>query len=115
MLPLLKHNDWVMIDFRERKTYDIGDIVLIKKPGGLLLHRIIGKRENWYFSKGDNQKFMDAPVASNEMIGAMISIDNKSKIYDWFSPFVNYFFTIIGRIFSLLIQCFRSATGKEII
>ncbi len=115
MLPLLKHNDWVLIDFRERKTYNIGNIVLIKKPGGLLLHRIIGKFENRYFSKGDNQKYSDASISSSEIIGTLISIDKKSKLYDWIFPGVNFILTIIGRIYFVLFLNYRRLTGKEII
>lgn len=115
MLPLLKQNDWVLIDFLERKSHDIGDIVLIKKPGGLLLHRIIGKRENRYFSKGDNQKYSDSPISSSEIIGTLISIDKKSKIYDWVFPKVNFLLIVIGRIYFVFFLNYRRLTGKEII
>ena len=115
MLPLLKNNDWVMIDFRERKTQDIGDIVLIKKQDGLLLHRIIGKSKNCFFSKGDNQKYTDASISSNEIIGTMISIDKRSKFFDWFFPVSNFVLIIIGRIYFAFFLIYRRLTGKEII
>ena len=50
-------------------NYEIGDIIIFRSPyGGNIIHRIVGKYDGVYITKGDNNGGVDAYLVTEEMI-----------------------------------------------
>lgn len=55
MLPIIKNNDEVEVNILPEDQYKIGDILVFPyKDEGLIIHRLLKKRNGKCFCKGDN-------------------------------------------------------------
>ncbi len=53
---------------------DVGDIVIYSRPGTgyTIVHRIVGKTESGYVTKGDNNAAPDQPILPSQIEGRMV-------------------------------------------
>lgn len=62
--------------------FRIGDIVLYKRNNGkLVLHRIIGKDENGFILRGDNQLLKEYGISESQIIAVLDSIEKNGRVY----------------------------------
>lgn len=82
MLPLLvAGRDTVVIE--KKDSYSIGDIIFYRRDDGhFVLHRIVGTDEKCFVLCGDNQWVKEYGIENRHIIGAVISINRKSKVID---------------------------------
>lgn len=79
MNPIIYKDDIVVI--KEQDKYEIGDIISYKDvQGNTITHRIIEKKEDVYYTKGDNNNTKDdIPIHIENIQGKVISILYSSK------------------------------------
>ena len=72
MEPTLSVND--VIFFKETQNADVGDMVLYKNNGSLVVHRVFHKEDNndVIITKGDANKAADLPIKSSDIIGKVV-------------------------------------------
>ena len=61
-----------LIIVKEKEDYNIGKIVTYHDEGIFITHRIINKKDNIYFIKGDNNNVFDEKVLKENIIGEVI-------------------------------------------
>ena len=79
MMPLLRqHRDLVIISKIE-KPLKKNDVVLFKRNGKYILHRIIKVKKDGYDTAGDHNWWFEKDVKRNEIIGILTSIVRDGK------------------------------------
>lgn len=79
MEPLLKQNrDIIQIKAKESGRYKKYDVVLFKKEGAYILHRILKVREKDYIIVGDNCVSGDV-VTDDQILGVLTRIKRRNK------------------------------------
>lgn len=77
MYPTIKDGERLTII--PQKEYSVGDIIAYVyslDPLNIIIHRIICKRKNSVFTKGDNNNFIDKLVPNNKIMGIAIRIED---------------------------------------
>lgn len=73
MSDSIEINDMVMI--HEEDDYALGDVITFKSGDSLVTHRIIGKTEEGFITKGDANNSADLePVVREDIIGKVILV-----------------------------------------
>jgi hypothetical protein len=67
MAPRLHHGDVVSLYSARRCRPRWADVVLVKTPAGLRLHRVVWAGRVWR-TKGDRAPFWDGPVSAGEIL-----------------------------------------------
>lgn len=75
MYPLLEEGD--ILTITDKFKPKIGDIVLVFRNTNFESHRIIAKKKNLYYTKGDNLFLADDPVDYNQINGKVIAINGE--------------------------------------
>ena len=79
MWPTLRHRDSVVVE--SASTYQIGDILLFDDGERLIIHRLVRANACQFWTKGDNQRQVDAPIEAHHILGrATAVIRNKRHI-----------------------------------
>lgn len=84
MYPFLRP-DIDRVELRQVNFTDIkrGDIVLIlRKDGAYVLHRVLCKTANEFFIIGDNQKWIEGPLEPGQLVATTASIWRQNKNID---------------------------------
>lgn len=77
---IIPGRDWVVLDGKEIDNLCRGDVILYRRPEGILvLHRIWKIRPEGIYLVGDNQKKVEGPVAYTCVLGKMIATIHKGK------------------------------------
>jgi hypothetical protein len=78
MTPCLRPGDIVSIC--PGKTCHTGDIVLWKKRGVLVLHRVVGRKNGHIITKGDSLRGLDALVLREQILGRAVSRERRGRL-----------------------------------
>lgn len=81
MFPLIKPNDFIIID-KADKNISVGDIIAYEtRPmfnplviSGLITHRVIKIDENYITTKGDNVARPDIPIKKSQITGKVVAV-----------------------------------------
>jgi hypothetical protein len=95
MIPCLRAGDVVTIV--PGKGCRVGDVVLYRQNGDLVLHRVVGKRGGRVITKGDALGGMDKPVAPGEILGRAVSFERRGvsrSLDSWSSRFLGLAFCL---------------------
>ena len=80
MMPLLKQGrDLFTVEEKSEKRCKPGDVVLFKRGGRYVLHRVIKVRDNDYVIMGDNCVSKETGVKDSDIIGVMTAYTRKGK------------------------------------
>ena len=86
MFPLFSHIRDTLTISRSDK-YKKRDIVMyVRDNGDLVIHRIVGKKDNAFILCGDNQMIKEYPIRSEQIMGKLISFERKGKKYTVKNP-----------------------------
>ena len=77
MWPELKKGDLVFIEYVDKNSLAIGDIVVYKNEKGFTIHRIVELNEDTLKTKGDANNITDAPVEYNKIVGRTVNWKEK--------------------------------------
>ena len=85
MSPFIKNNDVITISPLAASTIHIGDVVAFIHPetGKVCVHRMIKKKGNHYFIKGDNVPFPDGLIPRDQILGVVTQAVRKGKRVHW--------------------------------
>jgi signal peptidase I len=91
MEPHLERGDLVLT--RAKSSYSVGEVVLYEdhETGARVLHRIVAERNGHFFTKGDNNDFVD-PVhpAPNEVVGKFwFAVPGAGTVVGWLKKPIN--------------------------
>lgn len=82
MLPLLRQDQDVVV-IRPCETVRLLDVILYRRANGdTVLHRVVGKRNDGYILRGDNQIVNEYGVTDEQIIGKMAAFYRKGKAYE---------------------------------
>lgn len=74
MVPSYSHNQSILI--KKSNSYNIGDVVVIKRVNRFIVHRIIDVMvmgdKKFYLTKGDNNTFVDRWFRKNEIVAKVV-------------------------------------------
>lgn len=81
MYPFLRDSkDSVELIETEYQNIKLGDIVLVlQNDGTYILHRLIKKRENYFYINGDAQWYREGPMHPGQIIGKVARVWRKEK------------------------------------
>ena len=91
MLPLLREREDVVV-IHPCKTVQILDVILYRRANGdTVLHRVVGKRNDGYILRGDNQVVNEYGVTDAQIIGKLSAFYRKGKAHDMQSFFLRLY------------------------
>ena len=84
MLPLLRNKTDTATLRKPDRPIRRGDVIFYRRPDGkYVLHRVIGKREDGYVLRGDNQKEVEYGVQPDWIWAVLVSVHRKEgKVID---------------------------------
>ena len=84
MWPDLKKGDLVFIEYADKDSLAVGDIVVFKnlstgsrQASGFTIHRIIELNEDTVLTKGDANNVADKPVGYDKIVGRTLNWNDK--------------------------------------
>ncbi len=81
MSPFIKDGDIVTISPLTHSSPGLGDVVAFNPPGNemLMIHRVVEKRNNDYYVRGDNLLEMDGLVQAKDILGYVNKVERDGK------------------------------------
>ncbi len=105
MYPSITRGDEVLVETAHTEKVRFGDIVVFKRNGGLITHRVIGKREfggeRHFLEKGD-AVLRCSLVSARDVIGRVTAISTSGKTLAIVSG--------VGRLLQLTLACISCAS-----
>ena len=88
MAPLLRPGDSVLVASCHPEELQIGDLVLIRREGDLVTHRLIGRTRQGWITKGDGSPWTDPPPAADHLLGKAVALESGGRrisfdTYSW--------------------------------
>lgn len=80
MEPALYTNDVILVK-KTQSNLSVGDIVSYEKNGEIITHRILYIDGDNLTVKGDNNNTIDAPISRSQVIGKVVKIFPKLKVW----------------------------------
>lgn len=100
MSPMIKQGYQVLVEKAHADALRFGDIVVFRRPGNLMIHRILGQREFGgarYFLENGDANLHSSLVPGENIIGRVVVIRNSSKTFKTISG--------SGRLLQLTLAC----------
>jgi signal peptidase I len=112
MSPFIKNGDVITVSPLNGTSPGLGDVAAFirKGTGRLVIHRVVGKREDSYFIKGDNASEADGLVQKANILGFVTGVERKGKkVFIGLGPerFLIAFLTRRGLLFPMLLPAWR--------
>lgn len=79
MLPVLRSDDVVSFAPVPYRKLGVNDIVLVKKNGKLLTHRIVYKSGRYAVTRGDNNEVSDGKIPPSSVFGKAVGLVRNNK------------------------------------
>ena len=86
MAPLLEVGDTVIVILASIALLQRGDIIVVVRNDEFVTHRLVDRRGECLFTKGDRFRHFDAPVTSEELIGKVIGVYKGDEYLDFSKP-----------------------------
>ncbi|MEM1623538.1 MAG: signal peptidase I [Sulfolobales archaeon] len=109
MEPTLQSGDLVIVIKRvSAENINVGDIIVYRRGGTLVIHRVLRIENDTLITKGDNNWLPDPPVRFQSVIGKVLGLGGnivKVPLVGYLTLFARYFmtsFTNLPVLFSLL-------------
>jgi signal peptidase I len=81
MAPLLQTGDHVLVKSTALGSIHCGDIIVTEREDGYLTHRLVAVNTQGWHTKGDRNHTLDAPVDPTAIVGVVITVDRRGKLY----------------------------------
>ena len=103
MEPYLKVNDYIII--KEKKNYNVGNVVTYKKNNEYITHRIKSIDGEIIITKGDNNNIEDQPINKKDIIGCLVYKSSvlSATLYLLNKPILWILLFIVGLVITILI------------
>ncbi len=80
MLPHLRPDESIWIDFAPA-VRRAGEIVVFRQAGALLVHRIVGRKDDHYRIRGDHAPCFDGPTMPDRILGRVVAFERAGRWY----------------------------------
>jgi ribosomal protein S18 acetylase RimI-like enzyme len=114
MYPFIQSGDWVELAlFRSGEgAAEKGDVILLRKDGNLLMHRVLKKVQDGFIVKGDMSLGPDGQIPADDIIARVVSTERNAQRVDLRSK-TNRFISIAIADTSLIVQ-YPVLVGRKI-
>jgi signal peptidase I len=114
MYPFIRHGDVITITPLSDNLPRYGDVVAFVRPRtfALVVHRVVGKRDDAFLIKGDNVACFDEPIPTASILGSVTKVERDGKeIYLGLGPerLLIAFLTRRGILSPLLLLVYKLA------
>ena len=75
MAPLLRPGDAVWAEPALPASLRRGDVIVVRRAGGLVTHRLVALGDGEWYTKGDNARHLDPPVTADAILGRVVAIE----------------------------------------
>ena len=82
MRPLLRAGDMVEVERVPPAELRAGDIVVVQRQGEFVTHRLLRVDERGWHTHGDGTRSLDVPVAADEIVGRVVTLERGEKRLD---------------------------------
>jgi signal peptidase I len=79
MLPSIWPGDRLIVQRRNPNQIQPGKIILYKREGGLVAHRVVARHGESLLTRGDSLLNADAPVPAEEIVGEIVAIIRRGR------------------------------------
>ena len=79
MAPLIHPGDTVIIVYCQPDELRCGDLVLIRRENDLVTHRLIGRTDQGWITKGDGSPWADPLVKEDCLLGKAVAIESRGR------------------------------------
>jgi len=81
MSPFIRNEDVVTLSPLQEASPVKGDVIAFVLQGSdkLCVHRVVGKKGDWYMTKGDNSSEADESVQRENMLGFVTRVERNGK------------------------------------
>lgn len=111
MVPMIRPGDQVLISFTGVEQINFGDILLFKRNGELIVHRVLRKwqrEEGVYFLEQGDTRYTFGLVSAKNAIGRVDLVKRGNKIMDLTSPLSRITSVALTAWLALSSNAFRS-------
>jgi len=116
MQPFLRPGDLIQVESPPGKVLQRGDIIVrlevdsqTRSNADWIVHRLVGKTDRGWLTKGDNRWAFDPPVAESAILGRVIQIYHQARWidvtrfpWDWLNRSLGLYNYGLGIIFTRL-------------
>lgn len=75
MAPFLRPGDAVWAEPAVPASLRRGDVVVVRREGDLVTHRLVAVGDGQWYTKGDNVRYLDPPVTVDAILGRVVAIE----------------------------------------
>ena len=79
MYPILQPGDRVLIQVIPIESMRRGDLLVTRRTDGFLTHRLVAVDVNGWYTKGDRNTKVDAPIDPSNIVGVVVEVDRCGK------------------------------------
>jgi hypothetical protein len=85
MRPAILNDDILTLSPLQGIPPFTGEVVAFSHPQSnrLILHRVVKKKGNSYFLRGDSQSWVDANIPAENILGAVIKVERRGRVLSW--------------------------------
>jgi signal peptidase I len=78
MAPIIQPGDRLQVVPVSPHLLRCGDVVVFRWAGKLVTHRLVGRRNQQWYAKGDNVANVDPPISAEAILGRVVAIERGS-------------------------------------
>ncbi len=82
MAPLLQPGDGVLVGPVMEDKLRRGDLVVVRRAGEPVTHRVVGRAGGRWRTKGDNLRLLDPPFAPVDLLGRVAALERRQGKID---------------------------------
>lgn len=98
MLPMLKPGDKVIAQKIDPKSLRVGDIVVFRRAGEFITHRLVGRASRQWITKGDHWRHLDPSLSEVAILGKVTAIERDSTCINLQTKFWRTAGLVLGHI-----------------
>ncbi len=80
MTPIIKHGDWLTLKHNSNDIR-VGSIIAYRRERKIIVHRVVKIHSKYLITKGDFNYHIDAAVEIQSVIGKVIAVKNRKRLY----------------------------------
>ena len=86
MAPLLKVGDTVIVVPNSPAALRRGDVIVVWRNEEFITHRLVARRHDHCYTKGDRFRYLDPPVDNEAVLGKVIAVQRGDFVVNFCGP-----------------------------
>ena len=85
MTPSICNNDVITVSPLEKIPPFVGEVVAFRHPrtGRLLIHRVVRKKQDTFFIRGDRLRYTDSHIPRENILGVVTAVERQGRGLFW--------------------------------